>query len=362
MRIGYLHGLDSSGATGGDAVHARALTQALTRPGVEVMTLAAAPDAGAGRLPNTRWGRLRMALAADLYYIRVHGSPRQERYGERRIARWLPKPIVWEVNAPLDEMAVQAGLARAGVATLEAERRLAARRVAAATCMSPELEKYAASLGIARTLYVPNGSDPELFAPERRAPGPYPGPPGRFTVLWAGSMKYRWQGWDLVVELARAAAPTHPDILFVIVGAAGGGGDRPELPNLLWMPPQPYARMPTLIASADACLCLYHRCDWSSIGFYFSPLKLFDYMASGRAIIGTNLGEIGRVIQDGRNGLLTTNDIPELVRHVSRLRGDPELRRRLGAAAREDVVRRYNWRRAADQTLGLFESVLEARG
>ena len=77
--------------------------------------------------------------------------------------------------------------------------------------------------------------------------------------------------------------------------------------------------------------------------FYFSPLKLYEYMASGRAVVASDAGEIAALVHDGRSGLVCPpGDVAALGRALLRLAHDAGLRARLGAAARREAER-HTW-------------------
>ena len=76
---------------------------------------------------------------------------------------------------------------------------------------------------------------------------------------------------------------------------------------------------------------------------YASPVKLFEYMAAGRAVVASNVGAIPEVLRDGENALLVApGSAAELVAAITRVLEDRALSRRLGAAARRDV-QSYSW-------------------
>jgi glycosyltransferase involved in cell wall biosynthesis len=86
---------------------------------------------------------------------------------------------------------------------------------------------------------------------------------------------------------------------------------------------------------------------------YASPLKLFEYMAAGKPIIAPDQPNIREVLVDGETALLfDARDPATMWLAVRRLLEDHALRARLGAAAREEIVRRdYTWRGNAVRTL-----------
>jgi len=88
-----------------------------------------------------------------------------------------------------------------------------------------------------------------------------------------------------------------------------------------------------------------------------SPNAVIEAMAAGLAIAASNAGGIPEVVSDGRNGLLVPPGDPvALADALSRLLTDPDLCRRLGAAARETIARRFSF----DQMVGGFERLYVA--
>jgi glycosyltransferase involved in cell wall biosynthesis len=78
------------------------------------------------------------------------------------------------------------------------------------------------------------------------------------------------------------------------------------------------------------------------------PNVLLEGMAAGRAVIASRVAGIPDVVTDGVDGILVEpGDVAGLAAALARLAGDPELRRRLGDAARSTVRRRLSWERAA---------------
>jgi glycosyltransferase involved in cell wall biosynthesis len=92
--------------------------------------------------------------------------------------------------------------------------------------------------------------------------------------------------------------------------------------------------------------------------YYASPMKLFEYMASQRAIIASNLPSTGEVLADGESGLLyPVGDAKALGAAVARLRDDPALGERLAARAYQEVMAHYTW---AARARAILKKVLSA--
>jgi glycosyltransferase involved in cell wall biosynthesis len=90
------------------------------------------------------------------------------------------------------------------------------------------------------------------------------------------------------------------------------------------------------------------------------PVAVMEAMASGVAVVASDLSGIPELVADGRNGLLVPpGDAPALAEAIRRLLGDPELRRQLGANGRATVVEEFDVRRNAAQLAHLLEAVHE---
>jgi glycosyltransferase involved in cell wall biosynthesis len=80
-----------------------------------------------------------------------------------------------------------------------------------------------------------------------------------------------------------------------------------------------------------------------SLGFYWSPLKIFEYMAAGLPVVVPAIDRIPTLVGHNREGLLYDTAIPTGLPHALEALTDATLRQRLGRAARERAVREYSW-------------------
>jgi glycosyltransferase involved in cell wall biosynthesis len=93
--------------------------------------------------------------------------------------------------------------------------------------------------------------------------------------------------------------------------------------------------------------------------FFGSPTKLFEYMAAGRAVIASRIGQMAEIIRDGENGLLVEPaDARALSRAIELLAYDKDLRARLGQAARQTVCQRYTWLHNARRVFSALEQLV----
>jgi glycosyltransferase involved in cell wall biosynthesis len=108
----------------------------------------------------------------------------------------------------------------------------------------------------------------------------------------------------------------------------------------------------------DVGLCLYHP---GPSGFG-SPLKLFDYMSSGLAVVSNHQQQVSQIFEQlgQRDLLFDFGDSAALASILVRLASDRQRVRSLGRAARQLVIDRYNWRRAVDETFAAITELQPA--
>jgi len=161
-----------------------------------------------------------------------------------------------------------------------------------------------------------------------------------------GSLK-RWHGLPVLVEAFALIRGRDPTARLLIVG---DGPERMSLENELRSlglradaqltgAVQP-SEVPGLLAQMDVAVAPYPKLP----GFYFSPLKVLEYMATGLAVAASNIGQIEQLIQHEQTGLLFPPGNPvALGEALARLRRDPEMRAQLGKNARSSVLREHTW-------------------
>jgi hypothetical protein len=89
-------------------------------------------------------------------------------------------------------------------------------------------------------------------------------------------------------------------------------------------------------------------------GFYFSPLKVLEYMAAGLPVVASRVATIEEMIEPGRHGFSWNPAAPRRwPGAMEALRRDPDGRARLGAAARARVESRYTWDQVVARILSL---------
>ena len=210
------------------------------------------------------------------------------------------------------------------------------RRARVVVCASRALADAARDLGARDVLVIPSGID---LPPQ---PGPPEEPP---HVLFVGRLSPEKGILELLAAAAAdglaagAAPPRRPAIPLVVVG---DGPLRPRVPQALGFIPN--AELGPYYERAAAVCCPSLR-----EGFGVACLEA---MAHGRPVVASAVGGLLDLVDDGVTGLLVPpGDVRALREALDRLLGDPGLRARMGAAARERARERFSWEAATAATL-----------
>lgn len=291
-------------------------------------------------------------------------------YGGLIAARRLGIPLVIEVNGDLVEEWRQLGvqMSKSQWATIHFITRQFYRSVSHIVAVGDTIKQRLIQrwgLNPTNISVVRNGAEVDLFLntpaePNTRARlGIGAGP----VVMFTGSFQ-PWHGVDLILEGFRhiAAALPEPQMVFV-----GDGGLRPELEQkvdayglrnrVVFTGRVNHQEVAQLLQIADVAT-IYHRAEAADI--VETPLKLFEYMAAGRAIIAPAVPNMQRILTDGVHACLVPPDQPEaLAKAVVALLQNPQLRTTLGQAARREAVTKHSWDRAVDELETVFAATLE---
>jgi glycosyltransferase involved in cell wall biosynthesis len=115
--------------------------------------------------------------------------------------------------------------------------------------------------------------------------------------------------------------------------------------------------MPGYLALMDIVIAPYPNIK----NFYGSPLKIFEYMAAGKAIIATGIGQITSLIQDGKNGFLySPENQNELIQKIEALIQSESLRKSYGQKARETIANNFTWHHNAIRVHKICQHVLKS--
>src|SRR5690606_38507300 len=118
----------------------------------------------------------------------------------------------------------------------------------------------------------------------------------------------------------------------------------------------PHDRMPAALAAADIGVAPFDvaRHPPLELGFYWSPLKIFEYMASGLPVVAPGLPRLRTLVADGVEGVLYTPATPAALADALAALADPDRRHVMGRAARQRAARDFSWEahcRALDRAI-----------
>ncbi|RMD92640.1 MAG: glycosyltransferase family 1 protein, partial [Calditrichaeota bacterium] len=158
------------------------------------------------------------------------------------------------------------------------------------------------------------------------------------VIGFVGTFHY-WHGVDNLKFLIKKVLNNHKNVKFFLVGS--GGPLKKEIQQfiregnldnqVIFTGYVAYDKIPLYIAAMDIVLAPYPGLDF----FYYSPMKVYEYMACGKPVIATNIGQLSELIEDGFTGLLCKqNCIEDLYDKINRLITNDKLRIKIGLAAR----------------------------
>lgn len=280
------------------------------------------------------------------------------------LARELGVPLVLEVNA--SEVWAKEAWSRLYFASLAREmERVAFEQAERLVLISKPLIETIGSLGgdKERMVVNPNGVDVSRFNPLERGEtlrAKFGFDENSVVCGFVGTF-HKWHGVLFLADLIPKLLPEHPTLRFLFVG---DGDHRPQAEAILQRAGASDCVHFTGLVAPNEISSLLGACDIllsphlpfedkDRTEFFGSPTKLFEYLASGRAIIASRLGQIGEVIETNKTGILVEpGNEQEFSQAINRLVSDKELRIRLGIEARKSAENNFTWqanvRRALD--------------
>jgi glycosyltransferase involved in cell wall biosynthesis len=371
MKILYCASDQVVPGTKGGSVHVMAVAKGLAAlghdvhvlvtPGIDTGGMPLKADAASGVTwiampPPLHRKELRWALAGDVRRLAAEIRPDaiMERYynfaGEGMVAAADNGAVaVLEVNAPLIDYPGSLKRVIDRLLLLEPMRRRRERMCAQAdVIVTPEPAILPPGVPGDKILRLEWGADTEQFRPDVTGAVPF-SRPAETVAVFAGAFR----GWHGAVHLAHAIRELHArgrhDIGAVFIG------DGPELPavrgaaaglpGIVFTGALPHSQMPACLTACDIGVAPFdldaHRA--LSLAFYWSPLKVFEYMAAGLPVVAPAAARIPTIVEHDREGLLYDPAFPRSLAAALEALTDRKLRARLGHAARARAVREYSW-------------------
>ena len=277
------------------------------------------------------------------------------------VAAAVKKPLVVSMHGS-DVFVIEHNRLYAGVA------RCAFGRAARVTACSEDLRSRAVGVGLsgAKTVRLPYGVDTARYGQgEGRAQRERLGIPADAPVIGALGRLVAKKGFGTLIEALSGVLAQHPEAYCLIGGEGDLGPELREAADRLGIGER--VRFPGHVGWQDTPDWLA-MCDIMTVPSVIDangnvdglPNVLLESMASGRAVIGSDVAGIPSVIDDGRNGLLCPpGDAGALSERLGMLLDDAALCRRLGEQARADMLADYDWSLIAERMVDIYRQALD---
>lgn len=267
------------------------------------------------------------------------------------LARRLDRPFVLEMNAPLAAEAQQHRPGTVAAGDAEAEARLLREADLVITVSTPLRDHVAAVRGPRPTLVVHNGVDPARFgSPRPKDPVP--------TLGFLGHPK-PWHGADVLPEVLRRLRDRGHDARLLVVG--GGPGAESVTRAAAAAGVAPHVEVTGALPPADAAAEIARA--WVGVApyaalepFYFSPIKLVEYLAAGVPVVATSVGDLPSIVADG-GVLVPPGDLAALVDAIDRLLADEAVRHERAERGRQHVLAQHTWSAVAATTVAAIREL-----
>jgi len=307
---------------------------------------------------NTTTLETLVSLLARQHYDIVH-----ERYSPFSIAgvlaaKHLGIPHILEVNAPLAWEGTQYRH-QAAEDVVKVLEKVALQSTSLIVTISRELTDLLVEDGVTRSriMTVPNGVDTALFQPE--GPSYRIAPEDAIVIGFVGGLR-PWHGIDILADAFRLLALDSRFHLLII----GNGPMATTIDKLQaefseqihHIGAIPHEEIPIHLRGIDIAVAPYPQIQQ----FYFSPLKVLEYMAAGKAIITSRIGQLGSIIRNNENGILVEPGATSaLAGAIQMLADDISLRRKIGINAAEEVRKLHTWKNRASQIVKRMSTLVE---
>ena len=305
------------------------------------------------------WGFLTVQLrlvvrlpSYDAIYIRGHFAE-----GLVVLAAWILRvPQVQEVNGPLEDLFVMYPWTRPLGGFFKVLGRIQHRMADAIITVTPQMAAWCTrECGNRNVHVVPNGANLDFFHPGARSAE---APSGSYAIFFGAFSP--WQGIDTMLEAVRS--PEWPAGTRLVL--AGDGTERAKVEaaaaagdQVMYLGVKPYRDLPGFVAPAAVGICAKND-GGSHADTGWSPLKLYEMMATGIPVVVTDLPGQFEVVTIARAGLvIKPGDPAALAKAVAQLVQAPDESRAMGQRGHELVAKEHSWDRRGQDTWEVLQGV-----
>ena len=366
MKILYSAIDQSVPAAHGGSVHVTAVAEGLAELGHEVHVLVSAGDRGQLPTGKAQWFALPPPLGNRRFRLlrarEVASHARQfrpdaviERYynfgGEGILAaKKVGALVVLEVNAPVADHPGSLKRAVDRALIVEPMRRWRDWQCRQAdVIVTPSAKIIPPYVPASKILRTEWGADTERFHPGASGQVPFARKDGDVVAVFSGAFR-AWHGAvHLVDAIRRLRARGRHDVKAVFIG------DGPELPHvrdaaagldgITLVGAVPHDHVPAILSASDIGVAPFDVAAHPSLAheFHWSPLKIFEYMASGLPVVAPRIDRLADIVRHGSEGVLYDASNPEALADALESLAAAAVRQPLGAAARARAVSEFSW-------------------
>jgi glycosyltransferase involved in cell wall biosynthesis len=187
---------------------------------------------------------------------------------------------------------------------------------------------------------------------------------GNVKIIFVGTFK-PWHGLDLLINAFGAVAGIHPSVKLILVGNGPLLSDIKKQvqdngleAKVIFTDSVAPDVVPSLLSVADIAV-LNPRVSGASAAQ--SPLKLFEYMAAGKAIVAPKIDYVEKILTDRESALLVTpDDVEALKCSLMELVENEQLRQRLGQSAQQKALQQHSWEQVAVKIENIMYTLIES--
>ncbi len=308
-------------------------------------------------------------LNRQMHFDVIHERYGLYSYGGAIASKLIKKPLLLEVNAPLiDEKQLF-------TKPLQSYQRLSAT-VSTRVCFTLSSKIITVSRVLKEILMntwhidgdkisvIPNAFDASLFARKWNTGETKKmlGVLHAFVITFVGTFQ-PWYGIENIVDAFCSIRKEIPHARLLLVGDGSFKEDLKKRVEQLGIDTSvtftgyiKHDLIPEILAATDVSVAPFRTLPMQ---FYNSPIKIFEYMAAGKAIVASKIGQIGEILEHGKTGLLVTpGNVQELASAIIRLYKEPNLMRRLGGNAKTEV-QKYTWDIYADTLIEIYNKLIK---
>lgn len=217
-------------------------------------------------------------------------------------------------------------------------------------CVSNELKEKVLMLGVdpKKVIVTPNRVDSTLFNPQVDGEKVYKdyNLAGKRVIGWMGSFR-NFHGIDHIIEAFNLIEGQYPNVVLMLIGDGHQMNEIKELirsrqleERVILPGKQNFTDIPAFVSNFEIAIVSARSAE----GFHYSPLKLREYKALGKAVIAPRAGELPRLFKDRKDLLLyDTGNIKNLADKIKELLSDKELAAELEKNSREWFKKEGAW-------------------